>query len=405
VNTFCFFFQQQSFKPFPMRYTAMLLRIALMIVCATAGDAWSQTPAKGLLIYKAQSLTDDEFATVTEFTDIEVFPSVYNFTTMDGGRRSVVAGLVARRVEYDRVDAKAFATILEAGDLAPLEAALQNLEAVAKRYAGSRKYLAKFVAGLKAEQEQFRKGQGKLDGKWYATVKAAIDERNRPIQLAKQEQERKEAMEKRRDERVAMEIKRRSAEDEATVAAENAQAQEFRRQIDALLKRVLVDESWTLPISDLAKLKPISKELYKELEVAVDRWKALQKELTVADARKSGEQAVPGLQAAIAWARATELFATLEANRAAAVLREFLAQYSAATNPELTPIWDRMLELYKTCQQRETEAKVHLGKAQQLAASGKNSQAISEYQAAFELFPDSSVTKKIESLRKESLGL
>ena len=68
-------------------------------------------------------------------------------------------------------------------------------------------------------------------------------------------------------------------------------------------------------------------------------------------------------------------------------------------------MWDRMLELHRICKFQEEEAQVHLHKAEQLAASGKSSLAITEYQAAYALFPSSTITAQIAKLRRDSLGL
>ena len=167
----------------------------------------------------------------------------------------------------------------------------------------------------------------------------------------------------------------------------------------------MAEKVWTEPAKELTKIQPVSKELLREVERANDRWRVLQQEIKLADSRRACEGAVSGLEAVIAWSRAAQLFAESEAPQAAITLREFLARYSAATTLELTPIWDRMRDISKISRQQEEEAGVHLRKAEQLVAAGKNSLAIGEYQTALSLFPDSRITAQIAKLRKASLGL
>jgi hypothetical protein len=80
-------------------------------------------------------------------------------------------------------------------------------------------------------------------------------------------------------------------------------------------------------------------------------------------------------------------------------------QRSAAKDPHRETIATRMENLMKLVQRNGSEAQIHMQRGAQLAAEGKNSQAIAEYQAAQRLYPTPSTLETISKLRTNSLGL
>ncbi len=394
-----------------------LLNVLTVLLLADWANAAAAETAQGLLIQKDNALTADEFATVTEYASVEAFPTVSNFIDLDGNRFSVVSGEIVQTVDYGHMRPVAFQEVLQEGDLVPIGSAIQRLEALSLRYPAARKHLAPFCIALKREVEHFRKGQGKWNGQWYATRESALEERNRPLRLATAEREKQEAMSKAEAARVAAETKAETARvaTEAKIRAENAEremaiekdkAQKFNSEVSALLKHVLMEGIWTERIDELKSVQPLPEDLVRRAEQADARWKELQNEITTPEARQIGEKAIPGLEAVRAWSRAAQSFAADDAPEGALALRELLSKYSAVSHPEISPIWDQMLNIYKTCQQREEAAQAHVKKADQLAAIGtKNSQAITEYQAAYALFPSAAIAGRIKELRTESLGL
>lgn len=361
--------------------------------------------AAGLLIYGESGLTPDQYATATEFTSAEVFATVVNFVAVDRTKLSVVGNLIHARIDYDGKRPEAFQDILQENDLAPIEAAIKTLDGVSGRFAKSRKYLSPLIADLKREVERFRQGQGKLKGRWYATRQAALDERNRPLRVAAAEREKEAAQAKAQADQMEAAEKKRAAEMAAAVAAEKAKVQAFQTRVTRVLDKLLADPSWKGRVEDLSKIIPVAKELKRELEQAADDGKSLRAELQFPEAQRLCEKAVPSLEAALAWSRAAQSFAIAEAPQGAAVIREFLARYSAASSPELGPIWDPLLTFFRFCQVQEEGAASHLRKAKELNAAGKNAQAIIEYQTANTVFPNHQLAPVIEKLRKDSLGL
>ena len=390
----------------PMHLPRILLKFGVILLLTTNIDAVSAEEAHGLFIEKDNAFTADAYATATEYASVETFPTVTHFSTTDGKQVAVISNLLMQIVDYDHVRPTAFREVLQESDLEPIEAAIQKLEGLSRRFPAARKFLTPIVGGLDREKEHFQKGQGKCNGQWYATRAIAIEERDRPLKMAAAESEKQEAMAKAAAERKAMEAKMRVQTAEQEIAAAKAQAQDFSSQVSDLLKRVLAEKIWTEHIDELKVIQPFPEDLVRQAGQADARWKDLQEQIKIPDARRICERAVPSLEAVLAWSRAAQSFASGEAPAGMDTLRELLSKYSAVSNPEISPIWDQMLNVFKTCQQQEEAAQLHLKKAEQFTAlGGKDSQAIAEYQAAYSLFPSARVAAQIGKLRKESLGL
>jgi len=57
------------------------------------------------------------------------------------------------------------------------------------------------------------------------------------------------------------------------------------------------------------------------------------------------------------------------------------------------------------CSQLESDAKVHVQRAESLAAASRTADAIREYQEAYRIFPNPVTAEKIRQLQNNSLGL
>lgn len=361
--------------------------------------------AAGLLIYVESGLTPDQYASVTEFTSAEIFSTVVNLTTIDGGKLSVENRLVHGRIDYLGKRPEAFPEILQEKDIAPIEAAMKNLDGVNSHFPKSRKYLGPLIAELKQEIERFRKGQGKWNGRWYATLKMAVEERDRPLRLAAAEGKRQAELNRAMAAEMEVTAKKAAAEREAALDAETMSARAFQKSATALFGRFLDAPSWKGRGENLSKITPLSPELKFQIQTITEAGKTMQSRLVYPEAQTICEKTFPMLNAAAAWSLAAESFAAGEAAKGTAALQSFLSHNSAAANPELSPVWDPLLTFFKSCRNREEVAQSHLHAARELSAVGKNSQAIKEYETAQSLFPNREIAPAIEKLRKDSLGL
>ena len=361
--------------------------------------------AAGLLIHVEGGLTTDQYANVTEFTAAEIFSTVVNLTTIDGGKLSVENRLVHARIDYAGKRPEAFPEILQEKDIAPVEAAIKNLDEVSLRFPKSRKYLGPLTTELKQEVEHFRKGQGKWHGRWYATLKMAFEERDRPMRLAAAVREKEAKSARALAAQMEVAAKKAADEREAALAAETENARKFQKSATALFGKFLDDPSWKGRGENLSKITPLSPELKFQIQIITEAGKTMQSRLVYPEAQTICEKTFPMLNAAAAWSLAAESFASGEAAKGTTALQNFLAHNSAAASPELSPVWDPLLTLFKSCRNREEVAQSHLHTARELSAVGKNSQAIKEYETAQSLFPDREIAPAIEKLRKDSLGL
>jgi len=73
--------------------------------------------------------------------------------------------------------------------------------------------------------------------------------------------------------------------------------------------------------------------------------------------------------------------------------------------PEYLPLWQVIQDWENVFQQEEPKFTGHMHKAQSLADLGKTSDAIKEYQAAYDIIRDPSIPEKIKKLQAQSLGL
>jgi hypothetical protein len=257
---------------------------------------------------------------------------------------------------------------------------------------------------LKIETDRFRQGQGKWSGRWYTSRQAAIDEKERPLRLAAEEQQRAIDAEKARAEQAEMAAKKAAAERQVAVAQEKAAAQSFLVSAAELAGKVLEDPSWKNR-EDLSKITPVSPRLKTQLEEMTEQGKRVRAQFVRPEAQKICDNALAVLDGATGWTVAAAAFANRDAAKGTATLQDVLSRNTATTSPEMASFWDALLAFFKSCRLREEAAAAHVQKAQELAAIGKNTQAIKEYQAAHSLFPDAGIAPIIEKLRKESLGL
>ncbi len=381
----------------------------------------------GLLIYKRRSTTPDSFAFAVEFASIESFPTIHNFITAAGEKRSVSPESVEAILHYRRLGAATIPDVMDARDMAAIQGAVDRLDALSRRFPAAQRYLAPFIGELQEEQARFRRGQGKFAGSWFPSLAAAQQARDAPLRQAGEARARQQAFEqenlrraqeeeRRRLAELAKEERRRLAElamdergrlaDLAKVEAEEtAMARAFFDSAAALVKQAAALEIWGTPVEDLAKVPPLPKELANGANEASRQYAALERELTLPAARQVYAQASAGLEVLLAWSSAAGAFGRLNAPEGAAVLRTYLDAHPRAETEELAPIWGQIQKLDRLSRDKAQEAERRLQRAKKLAADGKNAQAIVEFQAAHSLFPDPGIPAQISTLRKESLGL
>jgi hypothetical protein len=73
--------------------------------------------------------------------------------------------------------------------------------------------------------------------------------------------------------------------------------------------------------------------------------------------------------------------------------------------PDYLPLWQTVLSWQDVYTKDHAKFDEHVRKAKSFADLGKTSDAIKEYQAAYDLIENSSIPEQIKQLREQSLGL
>jgi hypothetical protein len=86
-------------------------------------------------------------------------------------------------------------------------------------------------------------------------------------------------------------------------------------------------------------------------------------------------------------------------------LTDFLKNNPEPVGDSEKPLWQYLASMRQVCSRLEKDADTHLQRAQSLAAAGRPSEAIREYQEAYRMFPNPATAEKIRQLQTNSLGL
>jgi hypothetical protein len=101
----------------------------------------------------------------------------------------------------------------------------------------------------------------------------------------------------------------------------------------------------------------------------------------------------------------TQNIAANDASEAGSRLAVFLKRNPEPTVDGQKAVWRYLSSLRLLCSRLEKDAYIHVQRAQSLAAAGKTSDAIREYQEAYQTFPNPETAEKIRQLQDSSLGL
>ncbi len=349
--------------------------------------------------------TADVFSQAVEYRELEAFPAANKITLPGGAVRSVPTNISRAIIDLDELSPGAFPEILQDGDLARLDSALQRISDLSSRFPASKKYLDPVATSLKLEKERFRRGEAKWANNWYPSRAAALEDRDRPARMLQEARAREAAMAQAQAEQMAAAAKARALEEEAARKTESEQLAAFHARAAALLQRASADKAWTQPLTDFARIVAPLEAVSQDLDKLAEEGAVLAQRIKSAEVKAALQRDLMNLAAARAWVRTSQSFAAGQVPAAAAMVREFLGAYQDSIPPSKDAIWGQINAAAQICAAKQNEARLHLEKAEELARAGRNTQAVIEYSAAQALFPDPDVTAKIQKLRKTSLGL
>jgi hypothetical protein len=372
--------------------------------------------AKGLLIYCDRPTDNAEFARATEYSTISAFSTVNNFMTPDGRQVSVETPLVLKTIDYGKFYPSAFRDILQDRDLVGIIDAINELKATTSRHPATRKFLQPFIAALESEKDNFRKGQGKFDGKWYASLKDAINAQKLPMLLAEAERKRQIDADKAEAERLEMANKARlaaaaEAEKARIAAAKDAEAAEKERvnlfvlSATKVLDQIVANKLWNESFDNLAKVSPVPDGLLTQSKELQAKWAELGPKIMNPEPLKTGDEISNVLKAVALYQDATTSILGMDAPLAHDRLQDFFDHEPKYFPPLYVAILTHLKTMSDSMNTRSKAAESHIHEAQRQIAERKTTKVLVEYQAAYSLYPNPEILQKLQELRKSSLGL
>jgi len=140
----------------------------LVVAFLTTGNALGQSPAaaKGAIIYKAVRGSDDSLAKPVEFTSVEVFPQVVNYTPVGSqAKQRVMQTNVVAVVEFPNLSGGSYTTDAQFDDLRKQGA---EIKALSERYPGTKPSFDPIIQAIADALNRRQTGQVLVSGKWTA---------------------------------------------------------------------------------------------------------------------------------------------------------------------------------------------------------------------------------------------
>ena len=106
-----------------------------------------------------------------------------------------------------------------------------------------------------------------------------------------------------------------------------------------------------------------------------------------------------------AWSTFISQLKTGNAEDAGNPIRAVLSIKPKDVTPDYLPLWQTAASWHDAYVRDELKFRGHINKAQYLAGRGRTSEAIKEYEAAYDIIENSSIPEQIRKLREQSLGL
>jgi hypothetical protein len=151
----------------PFHFAFVRVLFAWMLLSATGFGA-----GKGVIIYKDQTWVTDEFADAVEYDQLEEYTNIFNLTTAQNEKISILTGKIVKNIRY--LDLASLTQLMEPRDLARVSSANSELSSVARQYPKSSKLLEPRIRQLQAIVDRFQKGEVIIYGTWLPSKEAAL---------------------------------------------------------------------------------------------------------------------------------------------------------------------------------------------------------------------------------------
>jgi hypothetical protein len=198
---------------------------------------------------------------------------------------------------------------------------------------------------------------------------------------------------------------RSSSPEDVNLAADNRIIADFKEQTRSVLSRVGDATGDFHEIDRLDSVKKLPAPVSESIDSLVDRardFRSKPEDESVVQECQAETQTVAALSVID---EITQNIAANDASEAGSRLAVFLKRNPEPTVDGQKAVWRYLSSLRLLCSRLEKDAYIHVQRAQSLAAAGKTSDAIREYQEAYQTFPNPETAEKIRQLQDSSLGL
>jgi hypothetical protein len=198
---------------------------------------------------------------------------------------------------------------------------------------------------------------------------------------------------------------RSSSPEDVNLAANNRIIADFKEQTRSVLSRVGDATGNFHEIDRLDSVKKLPAPVSESIDSLIDRardFRTKPEYESVAQECQAETQTVAALSVID---EITQNIAANDASEAGSRLAVFLKRNPEPTVDGQKAVWRYLSSLRLLCSRLEKDAYIHVQRAQSLASAGKTSDAIREYQEAYQTFPNPETAEKIRQLQDSSLGL
>jgi hypothetical protein len=188
-------------------------------------------------------------------------------------------------------------------------------------------------------------------------------------------------------------------------AVKNRIIADFKEQIQSVLSRVGDATGNFHEIDRLDSVKKLPAPVSESIGSLIDRARDLSSKPGDETVLQECQTETETIDALSLVDEVTQNIATNDASEAGSRLAVFLKSNPGPTVDGQKALWRYLSSLRLLCSRLERDAYIHVQRAQSLASAGKTSDAIREYQEAYQTFPNPDTAEKIRQLQDSSLGL
>jgi hypothetical protein len=188
-------------------------------------------------------------------------------------------------------------------------------------------------------------------------------------------------------------------------AVKNRVIADFKEQTQSVLSRVGDATGNFREIDRLDSMQKLPGPVSESVVSLIDRARDFRSKLGYETALRECRTETETVDALSAVDQVTRNIASGDASEASSKLADFLKNNPEPIADSQKTLWRYLTSMRLLFSRSQKEADIHLQRAQSLASTSKNGEAVREYREAYRAFPNPATAEKIRQLQDNSLGL